>query len=355
MSTMEIDEAKVEEFVGQVVVETGSALSTLLAYVGDHLGLYRSMAEIGAATSTELAERTGTHERMVREWLANQAAGGYVTYDPEAGTFELPAEQAIVLASDDSPAAIAGLFQLVAALYRDAAKVIEAFRTGQGLGWADHDSELFSAMERATRSEYESYLIAEWIPALEGAACEKLQVRAKIGDIGCGHGRTTVMMAKAFPNSEFIGFDSHRPSIERARKLAADAGVSDRATFEVADAKDFPGDDFDLICYFDSLHDMGDPLGALRHARQALESDGVVLLDEMVASDRLEENFNPLGRLGYALSTVICAPNALSQGGAALGAQAGEARMHALFKEAGFTRFRRATETPFSVIYQARP
>jgi SAM-dependent methyltransferase len=352
MSVVEIDEAKVEEFVGRVVVETGAALGALLSYVGDRLGLYEAMAEAGPVTPAELAQQTGTHERMVREWLASQAAGGYLIYEPETGTFELPAEYALALTSDDSPASIAGLFQLVAALYRDADKLLEAFRTGQGLGWEHHNTELFEAVERTTRPEYENYLVAEWIPALEGVYA-KLETGARIADIGCGHGRTTVMMAKAFPRSEFIGYDNHRPSIERARRLAE--GVVENASFEVADARTFLGKDFDLICYFDSLHDMGDPLGAVRHAKSALKSDGSVMLMETVAGDRLEENFNPLGRLAFALSTAICTPNALSHGGAALGAQAGEARMHALFKEAGFRHFRRATETPFSAVYEARP
>jgi SAM-dependent methyltransferase len=354
MADIQIDEAKVEEFVGQVVVEAGAALSALLVYAGDQLGLYQAMAHTGPLTSTQLAEITGTHERMVREWLANQAAGGYVAYEPEEGMFSLPVEHALALTTDETLASVAGLFQLVAAAYRDADKLIGAFRTGQAFGWTDHDPELFRAIERSTRPDYENNLVAQWIPTLGEGVVRKLETGARIADIGCGHGMSTVIMAKAYPNSEFIGFDKHRPSIERARKLAADEGVSERATFEIADAKDFAGEPFDLICYLDSLHDMGDPLGALRHAKGALASDGAVLLVEIIAGDRLEENFNPIGRLAYALSTVICVPHALSEGGAALGAQAGEARMHALFKEAGFTHFRRASETPFNAVYEAR-
>lgn len=354
MSTVEIDESKVEQFIGQVAVESGAALSALLVYAGDRLGLYRALGDAGPVTSDQLAERTGTHERMVREWLANQAAAGYLIYDPEAGTFELPPEHSIALTTQESPASVMGVFQLIVAAYRDADKVVEAIRTGEGLGWGDHHCELFQAADRSTRPDYQNYLVSEWVPALDGVV-EKLNSGAKVADVGCGFGASTVIMAKAYPRSEFVGFDNHHVSVERARKLAAEHGVADRVRLELADSTEFTDNAFDLVCFLNALHDMGDPLGTARHARSALAPGGTVMLVELVAGDRLEDNLTPVGRLAYALSTIICTPSALAQGGAALGAQAGEARLQALFKEAGFTNFRRAAETPFNVIYEARP
>lgn len=353
MSTIQIDESKIERFVEQVVMEAGAALSAALAYVGDRLGLYRVMAEGGPMTSADLAERTGTHERMVREWLANQAAGGLVVYEPQAGTFELPIEHAVALAQDDTPAAVAGLYQFIVAAYRDVDSLVDAFQTGAGLGWRDHHPELFAAVERVTRPEYETYLVDEWIPTLGGVE-EMLRNGGKVADVGCGYGTATMIMAKAFPDSEFVGFDSHEASIERARKLAAQDGLSDRVRFEVAAGTSFGGDGYDLICFLDALHDMGDPLGVVRHARTTLAREGSVLLVELLAGDHLEDNLTPVGRLAYAISTIVCTPSALAQGGAALGAQAGKARMHALFSEAGFSRFEQVAETPFSLVLQAR-
>jgi 2-polyprenyl-3-methyl-5-hydroxy-6-metoxy-1,4-benzoquinol methylase len=356
MTTTEIpalDQGKLEAFVGQAVLDMGAAISGLLLHVGDRLGLYKAMAGAGPITSAALAHRTGTAERYVREWLANQAAGGYVVYDPDGGTFELPAEQAMVVANEDSPVFLAGAFETIASCYADHALVLDAFRTGGGIGWHAHDERLFSGVVRLFRPGYAAYLVDAWLPALDGVV-EKLRAGAKVADVGCGHGASAIIMAEAFANSTFVGFDLHEPSIESAR--AAAAGVGSRATFDVAAATDFPGQNYDLVCLFDALHDMGDPVGAARHIRQSLAPGGTLLLVEPNAGDALEENLNPVGRTYYGLSTVICTPGSLAQEvGLGLGAQAGERRLAAVLHEAGFSQVRRATETPFNLVLQAKP
>ncbi|MCW2596545.1 MAG: SAM-dependent methyltransferase [Jatrophihabitans sp.] len=350
-----IDDAKLEAFVGQAVVDMGAAISGLLLHIGDRLGLYKAMAGAGPITSATLAQRTGTAERYVREWLGNQAAGGYVIYNPADSTYELPAEQAMVVANEDSPVFLGGAFETIASCYADHDVFVEAFRTGAGVGWQDHDHRLFSGVVRLFRPGYAAHLVDEWLPALDGVV-EKLRSGASVADVGCGLGASSIIMAEAFERSTFVGFDIHEPSIRTARAAAAEAGVNQWARFEVATAKDFPGNGYDLVCVFDALHDMGDPVGAARRIRQALAPDGTLLLVEPNAGDALEHNLNPVGRTYYGLSTVICTPGSLAQEvGLGLGAQAGERRLAIVLREAGFTHVRRAAETPFNIILEARP
>jgi SAM-dependent methyltransferase len=352
---MAIDDSRLDAFMGQAVGDLGAAISVALNVIGDKLGLYRAMDGAGPLTPAELAARTGTAERYVREWLSNQAAGGYVTYDPAAGTFTLPPEQAYALAQEDSPVFLAGFAQVVLSIFRDVPKVVEAFRTGNGVGWHEHDHELFHGTERFFRPGYAANLESSWIPALDGVEA-KLRAGARVADVGCGHGASTIVLAKAYPSSTFHGFDYHAESIDAARKAAAEAGVGDRVTFEVASAAEYPGTGYDLVAFFDSLHDMGDPVGAARHVRESLAPDGTWLLVEPFAHDKLEDNLNPVGRIFYGASTVLCTPASLSQEvGLALGAQAGEARLREVVTSAGFTSFRRATETPFNLVLEARP
>ena len=349
-----IDEDKVHEFVNKALGDLGGALTAALVVIGDKLGLYRAMAAGGPMTPAELAERTGTTERSVREWCHAQAAAGYITYDPESGTCTLPPEHAVALTDESSPACVLGGFQGMTAAMRASAKVTEAFRTGAGVGWHEHDPELFCGTERFFRPGYNANLVTAWIPALEGVEA-KLQRGARVADVGCGHGASAIIMAQAFPRSTFVGFDYHRPSVEAARERAEKAGVGDRVRFEVASAKDFPGS-YDLVACFDCLHDMGDPTGAAAHVRQSLGIDGTWLLVEPFAGDRVEDNLNPLGRLFYSVSTLVCTQASLSQEvGTALGAQAGEARLREIVTAAGFTRFRRATETPVNLVFEVRP
>ena len=355
MSTTGIDEAKLEAFMGQAVTDMGAIISAPLFVLGEKLGLYKAMAGAGPLTSEEVAERSGVAERYVREWLRNQAAGGYVTYDAESDRYTLPDEQALALADEESPFYILGVYDSIASLYADEDKLLEAFRTGKGMGWHEHDHRLFRGTERFFKPGYRAHLVEEWIPALEGVK-EKLESGAKVADVGCGHGASTIIMAEAFPNSEFFGFDYHDASIERAREAAAEAGVDDRITFEVASAKDFPGEDYDLVAVFDCLHDMGDPVGAAKHVKETLKPDGTWMIVEPFANDRVEDNLNPVGRVFYGASTVICTPASLAQEvGLALGAQAGESRLAEVIKEGGFGSVRRATETPFNLILEARP
>jgi SAM-dependent methyltransferase len=347
-----VDEAKLNEFMGKLVGDMGVAAMMASVVVGEELGLYRALADGGLVTSQELAARTKCNPRLVREWLNAQAAAGYV--ETADGRFRLPEEQAMALANEDSPVFVAGGASVLAAMFLDKDKVVAAMRGNGALAWGDHHSCLFSGTERFFRPGYRAYLVTTWLPALDGVVA-KLEAGAKVADVGCGHGASTVLLAEAFPASRFTGFDYHASSIQTARQRAADKGVADRATFEVATAKAYPGRDYDLICFFDCLHDMGDPVGAARHAYEGLKADGTVLLVEPFAGDRLEENVNPVGRLYYAASTFLCTPNSLSQEvGLGLGAQAGEARLRDVFTEAGFTRFRRATETPFNLILEAR-
>jgi SAM-dependent methyltransferase len=355
MSTTDIDEAKLEAFMGQAVTDMGAIISAPLMVMGEKLGLYKAMAGAGPLSSKELAERTGVAERSVREWLGNQAAGGYVTYDPDSDRYTLPNENALALADEDSPFYILGVYESIASLYADEDRILEAFRSGEGMGWHEHDHRLFRGTERFFRPGYQGNLVAEWIPALDGVT-EKLESGAKVADVGCGHGASTIIMAEAFPNSEFYGFDYHDASISRAREAAEQAGVSDRISFAVASAKDYPGKGYDLVTVFDCLHDMGDPVGASAHIRDTLADDGTWMIVEPFAGDSVAENLNPVGRVFYGASTVICTPASLAQEvGLALGAQAGEARLAEVIKEGGFSTVRRATETPFNLILEARP
>ncbi len=350
-----IDEQKLNDFMGRAVVDAGAAMSAVLVDIGDKLGLYKAMAVAGPMTPAELAGATGTAERYIQEWLASQAAGGYVEYDPETKRYLLPPEQALALAEDDSPAFLPGLFQIIASLYRDEAKFIDAFRTGKGVGWHEHDHELFYGTERFFRPGYNANLVTSWIPALEDVEA-KLRSGARVADVGCGHGASTIIMAKAYPASRFVGFDYHPASIDAARRRADEAGVGERVTFEVASAQEYPGTGYDLVAFFDCLHDMGDPLGAAVHVRQSLAPGGTWLLVEPFANDRVEDNLNPVGRIFYSASTLICTPHSLSQEvGLALGAQAGEARLREVVTSAGFASFRRATETPFNLVFEAHP
>jgi len=352
---MAIDPGRLEAFMGRMAGDMGAAMSASLVVVGDRLGLYRALAEAGPSTSAELAARAGVNERNLREWLSAQAASGYVDYDEAASRFSLNDEQAAVFADEGGPAFMAGGFEVVSAMFQDAEKVEAAFRSGAGLGWHEHCPCLFRGTERFFRPGYNANLVSTWIPALEGVAA-KLEAGASVADVGCGHGASTLVMAKAYPNSRFIGFDYHAPSIERARAAAEEAGLGDRVRFEVAQAKTFQGEDYGLVCIFDALHDMGDPVGAARHIRKALAPDGTFMLVEPNAGDRLTENLNPFGRMFYSASTMICTPASQSQEvGLALGAQAGEARLRQVAEEAGFTRFRRAAETPVNMILELRP
>jgi SAM-dependent methyltransferase len=354
---MVLDEAKLHEFIGKAVNEWGAAQGALLCLVGDKLGLFKAMAEVGGSlTPEELAKKTETHPRIIREWLAAQAAGGFVTYNPATGTYTLPEEHASALTDENSPAYIAGGYQIIAGLFKDEEKIIEAFRTGKGLGWGEHHHYLFEGTERFFKPNYVANLTTSWIPALEGVE-EKLKVRgdAKVADVGCGHGVSTILMAKAYPNSQIIGFDYHRPSIERARKEAEKEGLKN-ITFEVAGSTDYPGDDYDLVAFFDCFHDMGNPSGAAKHVLQTLmKKDGTCMLVEPFANDKLEDNLNPVGRIFYSGSTLICVPASLNENGPALGAQAGEERIREVVTSAGFSKFSRATQTPFNIIYEARP
>jgi SAM-dependent methyltransferase len=349
----EVDPAKLEAFMGKIVAELGATASAVLVRIGDELGLYRAMADGEPVTAEELARRTGTHERYVREWLANQAAGGYVEYDAPTGTFTLPPEQALALATEDSPASVQGAFQAYGAFFAARERIARRFRTGEGLPWGEHHHDLFAGTERFFRPGYAAHLVDAWIPALDGVE-EKLQRGARIADVGCGHGASTVLLAKAYPRSRLVGFDTHPASIEVARRSAERAGVAGRVRFEVANAVSFPGGDFDLVAHFDSLHDMADPVGAARRVRQALAPGGTWMLVEPYAGDRLEDNLNPVGRVYYAASTLVCVPNSLAGHGPALGAQAGEARLREVVEQAGFTSFRRATQTPFNLVLEAR-
>jgi SAM-dependent methyltransferase len=357
MTTQEIgavDEAKLMDFMGKMVGDLGAAASAVLVDIGDKLGLYKAMAGAGPLTSQELADRTGTNERYVREWLSNQAASGYVTYDAASNRFTLPAEQALALAVEGSPVFLPGAFQIMGTMFRDEPKILEAFRTGKGVGWHEHDSELFVGTERFFRPGYNANLVASWIPALTGVE-EKLRTGAKVADVGCGLGASTIILAQAYPKSTFTGYDYHQGSIDLARQRAAAAGVGDRVTFDVAMAQAYPGNGYDLVALFDCLHDMGDPVGAARHIRETLAPGGTFMLVEPMAQDTLEANLNPVGRLYYGASTMLCTPASLSQDvGLGLGAQAGEARLRDVLTQAGFTNIRRATETPFNMVLEAR-
>ena len=351
---MAIDESKLNEFMGKFVHDLGAVMHAATVVVGDKLGLYKTLAE-KPASAEDLARRTETDPRYLREWLSCQAASGYVQYDPKSDTFSLSEEQAFALAVEGSPAFIPGAFQIAVAQFKAIPKMTQAFRTGLGLGWHEHDVSLFHGTERFFRPGYAANLVAGWIPALDGIEA-RLKAGAKVADVGCGHGASTIIMAQAYPASEFIGFDYHEPSIAHARETAKKAGLGERVRFDVASAKTYPGKDYDLVTVFDCLHDMGDPVGASAHVKQSLRKDGSWMIVEPFANDRLEDNLNPVGRIFYAASTFICTPASRSQEvGACLGAQAGEERLRGVVSEGGFSKFRRAAQTPFNLIFEARP
>ena len=351
---MAIDMDKLNAFMGRFVGDIGAAMHAGTVLLGDQLGLYKALAT-GPMSAEQLARATQTDARYVREWLSAQAASGYVEYDAAADHFHMTEEQVFALATEGSPAFIPGAFQVVLGALRSVPRLAGVFRTGLGYGWHEHDAMLFQGTERFFRPGYAANLVSSWIPALDGVD-SKLESGARVADVGCGHGASTVLMAQAYPKTSFVGFDYHAPSIEWARKAAAEAGVADRVTFEVAAAKNFPGKDYDLVAFFDCLHDMGDPVGASRHVRAALKPDGCWMIVEPFANDALQDNLNPVGRLYYSASTLVCTPASKSQEvGLALGAQAGEKRLRGVVTEGGFKHFRRATETPFNLVFEARP
>jgi 2-polyprenyl-3-methyl-5-hydroxy-6-metoxy-1,4-benzoquinol methylase len=354
-ATQTIDQDKLDQFMGQFVGDLGACITAPLIIIGDKLGLYKAMADGEPVTPAELAERTGCRERYIREWLCQQAASNYVEYDADTETFRLPPEQAMALADEDSPAFIPGAFQLVASTIKDEPHIAERFRSGEGFGWHEHHHDLFQGTERFFRPGYLANLVEAWLPSLDGVVA-KLEAGARVADIGCGHGASTVLMALAYPNSTFVGSDYHEGSVEAARRAAERAGVSDRVSFEVASAATFGGGPYDLVCVFDALHDMGDPAGASSHVRTQLAQDGTWMVVEPFANDAVEDNLNPVGRIFYGGSTMLCTPASLSQEvGLALGAQAGQARLTEVLNQGGFTRVRRSAETPFNLVLEARP
>jgi 2-polyprenyl-3-methyl-5-hydroxy-6-metoxy-1,4-benzoquinol methylase len=353
---MAVDSAKLDAFMGKMIGELGAAMNASLILLGDRLGLYKAMAGAGPVSPAHLARATSTSERCVREWLNAQAAGGIVSFDAATGTYTLPEEQAFALAQEGSPAFLAGAFQILAAVNKDVEKVEHAFKSGKGCGWHEHDVCLFRGTERFFRPGYAAHLVSEWIPALSDIE-SRLKRGGRVADVGCGHGASTILMAKAFPETRFFGFDYHDASISSAQLAAEEEGVADRITFAVAPAKQFPkeGDGYDLVTFFDCLHDMGDPVGAASHVRHTLRDDGAWMIVEPRAGDAIEENLNPVGRLFYCASTMICTPASMAQEvGAALGAQAGERKIREVLHQGGFTRIRRAAETPFNMVLEAR-
>jgi SAM-dependent methyltransferase len=351
---MSVDMAKLETLLGKMVGDMGAAAIAPLVMLGDKLGLYRALAANGPISTEDLAEKTGTTERYVREWCAAQAGSGYIDYDAASGNFSMSPEQQAVFADSDSPACMTGGYYAIGSMFIDEPKITHAFKSGEGVSWGDHSDCLFCGTEKFFRPGYQASLISEWLPALPGVI-PKLEAGAKVADVGCGYGASTIVMAKAYPKSTFIGFDFHEGSIEQSNERARDAGLSN-LSFEVATAKNFPGKDYDLVAYFDCLHDMGDPVGAAAHTRQALKADGTMMVVEPFAKDGLEDNLNPVGRMYYAFSTMICTPASISQEvGLALGAQAGPKRLENVVREGGFTKFAVATETPFNLILDVRP
>jgi SAM-dependent methyltransferase len=349
-----LDMNKLNAFIGQFVTDLGASVHAGMVVIGEKLGLYKALAQ-GPVTSVELARKTGTDARYVREWLASQAAGGYVTYDSSKDVFSLTEEQAFTLAQEDSPAYLPGAFELAIGSLAAVPRITELFRTGRGMGWHEHDDGVFHGCEKFFRPGYAANLVSSWIPALDDVQ-SKLEVGARVADVGCGKGASTVLMAKAFPKSQFFGFDYHDKSIEGARENALREGLADRAVFNTATSKNFPGKEYDFVTVFDCLHDMGDPVGAAAHVLSSLAKDGTWMIVEPFANDELKDNMNPVGRVYYSFSTLLCTPCSRSQEvGLCLGAQAGEKRIREVVHAAGFTRFRRATETPFNIVYQARP
>jgi 2-polyprenyl-3-methyl-5-hydroxy-6-metoxy-1,4-benzoquinol methylase len=351
---MAVNSGKLNELLSKAVVDFGATFHAALVRVGDKLGLYKALAAGGPQTPAELAKRTETTERYVREWLCNQAAGGYVTYDSDRGKFFLSEEQAFTLADENSPAFLPGMFQVALAAIKAEEQITERFKTGKGLGWHEHHPDVFVGTERFFRPGYAANLVGSWIPALEGVN-EKLAQGATVADVGCGLGASTVLMAKSYPKSRFFGFDYHDKSIETAKQRAKDAGVGDRIQFQVAKAKDYPGNNYDFVTFFDCLHDMGDPVGAAAHVCSTLKNDGTWMIVEPCAGDKIEDNLHPIGRAFYGASTLLCTPASLAQEvGLALGAQAGEKRLREVVIAGGFHRFRKATQTPFNLIFEAR-
>ena len=349
-----LDMNKLNAFIGQFVTDLGAAVHSGMVVIGEKLGLYKALAA-GPMSPAQLAAATRTDERYLREWLASQAAGGYVTYDAESGKFSLSEEQAFTLAVEDSPAYLPGAFELALGSLAAVPRIADSFRTGRGMGWHEHADGVFHGCEKFFRPGYAANLVSSWIPALSSVK-EKLEAGARVADVGCGIGASTLLMAQAFPKSKFFGFDYHDKSIEAAREAAKRNGVADRVTFEVAKAKEFPGRDYDFVAVFYCLHDMGDPIGAAAHVRQSLAKDGTWMIVEPFANDDLKDNLNPVGRVYYSFSTLLCTPCSRSQEvGLCLGAQAGESRIREVVTSAGFKRFRRATETPFNIVYEARP
>jgi SAM-dependent methyltransferase len=345
---------KLHAFVGQFVTDLGAAVHAGMVVIGEKLGLYKALAG-EPMTAAQLAAKTKTDERYVREWLASQAAGGYVAYDDKTNKFNLNAEQAFTLANENSPAYLPGAFELALGSLAAVPRITESFRTGAGMGWHEHEEGVYHGCEKFFRPGYAANLVSSWIPALSGVK-EKLERGARVADVGCGKGASTILMANAFPNARFFGFDYHDKSIEAARESASKNGVAGRVSFDVAAAKNFSGKDYDLVAVFDCLHDMGDPIGAAAHVRQSLAKNGTWMIVEPFANDHLKDNLNPVGRVYYSFSTLLCTPCSRSQEVAlCLGAQAGEARIREVVTAAGFTRFRRATETPFNIVYEARP
>jgi len=350
---MAVNPDKLNAFMGKAVDDIGAAMSANMVLLGDKLGLYKAMVNAGPVTPAELATVTRTTERYIREWLGNQAAGGYVTYEAETGRYHLPEEQAMALADESSPCFLPGAFQVIAATLSANPKIEKRFKTGKGLGWDQHDHRLFEGTERFFRPNYLGNLVANWIPSLDGVEA-KLKKGAKVADVGCGFGASTIIMAKTYPASTFIGFDYHKPSILTARKRAKEAGLKN-VTFAAAKSTNYPGKDYDFVAHFDCLHDMGDPVGAAKHVKKTLAKNGTWMIVEPFANDRMEENLNPVGRVYYTASTMICVPASLAYNGPALGAQAGEARLRDVVMKGRLTRFRRATQTPFNLVLEARP
>ncbi|HUI83947.1 MAG TPA: class I SAM-dependent methyltransferase [Candidatus Binatia bacterium] len=349
-----IDMDKLNAFIEHFVGDLGAAVHAGMVVIGEKLGLYKALAG-GPISSSELAARTGTDERYLREWLASQAAGGYITYDDTSGKFSLTEEQAFALANEDSPAYLPGAFELALGSLAAVPRIADSFRTGAGMGWHEHADGVFHGCEKFFRPGYAANLVSSWIPALQDVK-ERLEAGARVADVGCGKGASTLLMAKSFPSSRFFGFDYHDKSIEAARETARREGVADRVTFEVSKAKDYPGGNYDFVAVFDCLHDMGDPVGAAAHVRKSLSKDGTWMIVEPFANDQLKDNLNPVGRVYYSFSTLLCTPCSRSQEvGLCLGAQAGESRIREVVTAAGFSRFRRATETPFNIVYEARP
>lgn len=349
-----IDETRLNSFLMKMVDDMAACSAGFMTNLGHKLGLYKAMAGAGHLSSAELATRAGCAERYTREWLNSQAAGGYVEYRPEDGKYYLPPEQALVLADESGPCFFPPALEVSASMWIDEARILDAVRTGAGIPWGEHDGRLFCGVAAFFRSGYAANLVQSWLPALDGVM-EKLQAGATVADVGCGYGHSTILMAQAFPKSRFYGFDYHADSIAAAREHAAAAGFADRVTFEVAGIKNIPDKQYDLVCFFDCLHDLGDPVGAARHVGSVLAADGSVMLVEPAAGDKVEDNLNVIGRIYYSASTALCCAHSLSEEvGLALGAQAGEQRLAAVFREAGFAHFQLATQTPFNMIFQAR-